>query len=83
MIHKGQFSIGSIQSRTGRWVFESAVEPVDLSIKADSEETRQSANPQIMCESHRHSLFADGRQQQQEQCAGPIGVKTLSPKHTL
>jgi hypothetical protein len=52
MIRNGQLSIGSIQSRTGRWTFESAVEPVALSIKADSEETCQAINPQIVCEAH-------------------------------
>jgi hypothetical protein len=58
MIRNGKFSIRSIQSRIGRWTFESAFEPVAPSIKADGEETRQSINPQIVCESHRHSLFS-------------------------
>ncbi len=65
------------------------VELVPPSINADGKKTRpvQSINPQIACESH-DSLIdtvssVDGLQQQQEQCAGSSGVKTLSPKHKV
>jgi hypothetical protein len=39
-IHSRRFR--SIQSSMGRWTFETAVEPVASSIKADGEEARQS-----------------------------------------
>jgi hypothetical protein len=44
------------QLRIGPW--NHTVEPVAPSIKANGEETRQSINAQIVCESHRHSLFS-------------------------
>jgi hypothetical protein len=81
MIRNGQFSVRSIQSRIGRWTFESALEPVTPSIKAGGEETRQTINRQIVCESHRHSLFS-GRSTDSDSSSRSSEVKTLSPKHT-
>ncbi len=58
MIRNSQLSIWSVQSIIGRWRSHHTVEPVAPSIKADGKETRQSINPQIVCESHRHSLLS-------------------------
>ncbi len=61
-----------------------AVEPVVPIIKADGEETLVSPFIHKSCVSLIDIVsLVDGRQQQQEQSAGSIGVKALSPKHTL
>ncbi len=53
------------------------------SIRADGVETRQSIDPQIVCESRPHSPFSRQSTQRQEQDAGSSGVKLLYPKNTV